>query len=164
MIWGMENKDVRSRAGSTRRAFLSASAVTAVAAPLLSGTALAETDPALSRQVPDPTLRAMLREIDPDRIKATILKLVSFGTRHTASSQTDPNRGIGAATSWAPARPGTAPGPTRTRCGCWSRASRPRRPPAHLPQFVDFNYTARVAKVNGAALWALATNPFTPKN
>jgi hypothetical protein len=96
----MENKDVRSRAGSTRRAFLSASAVTAVAAPLLSGTALAETDPALSRQAPDPALRAMLREIDPDRIKATILKLVSFGTRHTASSQTDPNRGIGAATSW----------------------------------------------------------------
>src|SRR6266487_3371767 len=77
MIWGMENKDVRSRAGSTRRAFLSASAVTAVAAPLLSGTALAETDPALSRQAPDPGLRAMLREIDPDRIKATILKLVS---------------------------------------------------------------------------------------
>ena len=96
----MEDKDVRSRAGSTRRAFLSASAVTAVAAPLLSGTALAETDPALSRQAPDPGLRAMLRDIDPDRIKATILKLVSFGTRHTASSQTDPNRGIGAATDW----------------------------------------------------------------
>src|SRR6478736_1361794 len=100
MIWGMENKDVRSRAGSTRRAFLSASAVTAVAAPLLSGTALAETDPALSRQAPDPALRAMLRQIDPDRIQATITKLVSFGTRHTASSQTDPNRGIGAATQW----------------------------------------------------------------
>jgi hypothetical protein len=100
MIWGMENKDVRSRAGSTRRAFLSASAVTAVAAPLLSGTALAETDPALSRQAPDPALRAMLREIDPDRIKATILKLVSFGTRNTLSSQTDPVRGIGAATNW----------------------------------------------------------------
>ena len=97
---GDGNKDVRSRAGSTRRAFLSASAVTAVAAPLLSGTALAETDLALSRQAPDPGLRAMLREIDPDRIKATILKLVSFGTRHTASSQTDPNRGIGAATNW----------------------------------------------------------------
>jgi hypothetical protein len=96
----MENKDVRSRAGSTRRTFLSASAVTAVAAPLLSGTALAETDPALSRQASDPGLRAMLRDIDPDRIKATILKLVSFGTRHTASSQTDPNRGIGAATDW----------------------------------------------------------------
>ena len=96
----MENKDVRSRAGSTRRAFLSASAVTAVAAPLLSGTALAETDPALSRQAPDKELRALLREIDPDRIKATILKLVSFGTRNTLSSQTDPVRGIGAATNW----------------------------------------------------------------
>ena len=33
-----------------------------------------------------------------------------------------------------------------------------------LPQFVDFGYTARVARVNGAALWALATNPGTPKN
>ena len=33
-----------------------------------------------------------------------------------------------------------------------------------LPQFVDFDYTARVARVNGAALWALATNPSTPKN
>ena len=30
MIWGMENKDVPGRAASTRRAFLSASAVTAV--------------------------------------------------------------------------------------------------------------------------------------
>jgi hypothetical protein len=99
----MENKDVLGRAGAipqTRRAFLSASAVTAVAAPLLSGTALAETDPALSRQAPDQDLRALLRDIDPDRIKATILKLVSFGTRHTASSQTDPVRGIGAATAW----------------------------------------------------------------
>jgi hypothetical protein len=33
-----------------------------------------------------------------------------------------------------------------------------------LPQFVDFDYVARVAKVNGAALWSLATNPATPKN
>ena len=32
-----------------------------------------------------------------------------------------------------------------------------------LAEFVDYNYTARVAKVNGAALWALATNPSTPK-
>ena len=95
-----EQGDSPGRAGSTRRAFLSASAVTAVAAPLLSGTALAETDPVLSRQAPDPGLRALLRDIDPDRIKATVLKLVSFGTRHAASSQTDPNRGIGAATNW----------------------------------------------------------------
>jgi hypothetical protein len=96
----MENKDVPGRKGATRRVFLSASAVTAVAAPLLSGTALAETDPALARPAPDDGLRALLRDIDPDRIKATILRLVQFGTRHTASSQTDPVRGIGAATAW----------------------------------------------------------------
>ena len=42
----------------------------------------------------------MLREIDPDRLKATVLRLTQFGTRHTASSQTDPVRGIGAATAW----------------------------------------------------------------
>jgi hypothetical protein len=29
---------------------------------------------------------------------------------------------------------------------------------------VDFDYIARVAKVNAAALWALATGPGTPKN
>jgi hypothetical protein len=99
MMFGMENNDVPSRAGATRRTFLSASAVTAVTASLIGGTALAETDPAVS-PAPDPGLRAMLRDVDPARIKATVLKLVSFGTRHTASSQTDPNRGIGAATSW----------------------------------------------------------------
>ncbi len=100
MIWGMENNDVPGRAGATRRAFLSASAVTAVAAPLVTGTALAATDPALARQEPDQELRALLRQIDPGRIKATVLRLVQFGTRHTASSQTDPVRGIGAATDW----------------------------------------------------------------
>jgi hypothetical protein len=33
-----------------------------------------------------------------------------------------------------------------------------------LIEFVDFDYIARVAAVNGAALWALATGPGTPKN
>jgi hypothetical protein len=33
-----------------------------------------------------------------------------------------------------------------------------------LIEFVDFDYAARVAKVNAAALWALATAPATPKN
>jgi hypothetical protein len=99
----MENKDVQARAVSTpmaRRKFLSASAVTAVAAPLISGTALAGTAAASIQQVPDPELAALLRQVDPDRIKNTITQLVSFGTRHTASSQTDPVRGIGAATAW----------------------------------------------------------------
>jgi Peptidase family M28 len=96
----MENKDVPGRAGATRRAFLSASAVTAVAVPLLTGTAEAAAAPAAGRQQPDEELRALLRLVDPDRIKATVLRLVQFGTRHTASSQTDPVRGIGAATAW----------------------------------------------------------------
>ena len=96
----MADNEVTGRAGSTRRAFLSASAVTAAAVPFLSGTAHAASGSALARQDPDPDLRALLRQIDSDRIKATIEKLVSFGTRHTASSQTDPVRGIGAATAW----------------------------------------------------------------
>ncbi|KAJ3562282.1 hypothetical protein NP233_g9675 [Leucocoprinus birnbaumii] len=32
-----------------------------------------------------------------------------------------------------------------------------------LVEFVDFNFTARVARVNGAALWSLANAPGTPK-
>jgi len=38
---------------------------------------------------------------DPARLKATVEKLVSFGTRHTLSSTTDKKRGIGAARTWA---------------------------------------------------------------
>lgn len=51
-------------------------------------------------QRPDAELRAIMREIDRDRLERTVEKLVSFGTRHTLSSQTDPVRGIGAATKW----------------------------------------------------------------
>ena len=87
-------------AGTTRRAFLSASAVTAAAVPFISGTAMAAASPGLARQQPDDDLRALLRQVDPGRIEATIARLVQFGTRHTASSQTDPVRGIGAATNW----------------------------------------------------------------
>jgi hypothetical protein len=51
-------------------------------------------------QKADAELRSILAAIDPARIEATIRKLVSFGTRHTLSSQDDPNRGIGAARDW----------------------------------------------------------------
>jgi Zn-dependent M28 family amino/carboxypeptidase len=54
----------------------------------LSATALAQ--PAL----------AETKAPDPVRMKATVEKLVSFGTRHTLSSATDPKRGIGAARTW----------------------------------------------------------------
>ena len=39
--------------------------------------------------------------VSQERLRATIEKLVSFGTRHTLSSLTDPKRGIGAALNWA---------------------------------------------------------------
>jgi hypothetical protein len=97
----MANNHSAGRTGATRRAFLSASAATAAAVPFLTGTArAAATGPALVRHEPDDELRHLLRQIDPDRIQAIIETLVSFGTRHTASSQTDPVRGIGAATAW----------------------------------------------------------------
>lgn len=56
--------------------------------------------PPATAQPPSRELRALLREIDPARIEATVRKLVSFGTRHTLSTQDDPDRGIGAARDW----------------------------------------------------------------
>jgi hypothetical protein len=46
------------------------------------------------------TPREAADQVSEARLRATVAKLVSFGTRHTLSSQTDPNRGIGAALSW----------------------------------------------------------------
>jgi hypothetical protein len=51
-------------------------------------------------QQPDKELQQILASIDVNRIKNTITKLTSFGTRHTLSNQTDPVRGIGAARDW----------------------------------------------------------------
>ncbi|MEH0843784.1 M20/M25/M40 family metallo-hydrolase [Micromonospora sp. CPCC 205711] len=95
---------------STRRTFLSASAVATaatVAVPLAAGPAAAH-DAApppgpghpIRPQEPDPELRALLREVDRDRIEATVRRLAAFGTRHTLSNQDDPARGIGAARDW----------------------------------------------------------------
>ena len=54
--------------------------------------ALAATSPAIAEE-----------KANPERLKADVEKLVSFGTRHTLSSATDPKRGIGAARAWAKA-------------------------------------------------------------
>jgi hypothetical protein len=51
-------------------------------------------------QPPDAELRAILAAIDRRRIERTVRRLASFGTRHTLSSQDDPERGIGAARDW----------------------------------------------------------------
>ena len=98
----------------SRRAFLTTSATLATAgalgaaAPAVAGAAVPQaTDnwppgpgQPIVPQPPDGALLRLLGEIDADRMRATIEKLVSFGTRHTLSSQTDPQRGIGAATEW----------------------------------------------------------------
>jgi len=49
---------------------------------------------------PDAQLRAIIAPVSAASLKAFDEKLVSFGTRHTLSSQTDPKRGIGAALAW----------------------------------------------------------------
>ncbi|KAF2964382.1 hypothetical protein GQX73_g9190 [Xylaria multiplex] len=51
-------------------------------------------------QPPSADLASILAHVDPGRIEATIKKLVSFGTRHTLSTQTSKTRGIGAARDW----------------------------------------------------------------
>ena len=49
---------------------------------------------------PDAKLREIIAPVSGAQMKRTVEKLVSFGTRHTLSSQTDPKRGIGAALDW----------------------------------------------------------------
>jgi hypothetical protein len=46
------------------------------------------------------TPREIADDVQEPRLRAIIEKLVSFGTRHTLSSQTDPKRGIGASLRW----------------------------------------------------------------
>jgi Zn-dependent M28 family amino/carboxypeptidase len=48
----------------------------------------------------DAKLRAIVAPVSQAQLHHTIEMLVSFGTRHTLSSQTDPKRGIGAALNW----------------------------------------------------------------
>ncbi|KAJ4289119.1 hypothetical protein N0V90_011461 [Kalmusia sp. IMI 367209] len=51
-------------------------------------------------QAPTDELKGLLDEVSSANIEATIEKLVSFGTRHTLSTQNDTKRGIGAARDW----------------------------------------------------------------
>jgi hypothetical protein len=75
--------------------------------PLLIAFAAATSAAAAPRRAAPPAAEAPLTpgriadEVREDRIRAVVEKLVSFGTRHTLSSQTDPRRGIGAALNWA---------------------------------------------------------------
>ncbi|MDQ4139141.1 MAG: M20/M25/M40 family metallo-hydrolase [Bacteroidota bacterium] len=48
----------------------------------------------------DPQIDQMVKEISADSLQSYVRGLVSFGTRHTLSSQNDPKRGVGAAKKW----------------------------------------------------------------
>src|SRR5579862_9296169 len=48
--------------------------------------------------------REIADAVSADELKATITKLVGFGTRHTLSDTKSDKRGIGAARRWAQAR------------------------------------------------------------
>src|SRR5215211_6662318 len=52
---------------------------------------------------PDATLKQIVAPVSTSQLRRTLEALVSFGTRHTLSSQTDPKRGIGAAQNWTEA-------------------------------------------------------------
>jgi hypothetical protein len=61
--------------------------------------AVVSTAPAAAQDA-DPRIEQVLTRISAERLAATVERLASFGTRHTLSSQTDPARGLGAATQW----------------------------------------------------------------
>lgn len=52
----------------------------------------------------DPQIEKMVSEVSKDSLHSYVKSLVSFGTRNTLSSQTDPKRGIGAARNWVLSR------------------------------------------------------------
>lgn len=68
----------------------------------------------------DPKIVDAVSQVSADSIRTSIESLVAFHTRHTLSSQTDPDKGIGAAVAyvvrrceeWARAAEGVRPAPT----------------------------------------------------
>jgi hypothetical protein len=89
---------------NSRRTFLTASVAAGGAVlagvPAVGAAATGDSGRPPLAQQPDRELRAILREVDSRRVEKIVRKLVSFGTRHTLSTQDDPVRGIGAARDW----------------------------------------------------------------
>ena len=68
-------------------------------------------------QASDPAIAAALAQVDIDSVKVYIDDLVALHTRHTLSSQTDPEKGVGAAMAYLAGR-----------CGRWAESASPDRP------------------------------------
>ena len=77
---------------------------------------------------PDPVIAAAVAEVNSDSVHTWIEELVGFHTRHTLSSQTDPERGIGAAVRYIAGR-----------CEDWGRQAEGIRP---TPVVEVVRYTA----------------------
>jgi len=65
----------------------------------------------------DPVINDALAQVSIDSVRSYIDDLVAFHTRHTLSTQTDPDRGIGAAVSYL-----------ERRCGRWAQSAPAGRP------------------------------------
>lgn len=69
-----------------------------IIALFMSGGAAYAQSPAIIQR--DPEIAAMVEEVSADSLKAYVEAMVSFDTRHTLSTQKDPEKGIGAARNW----------------------------------------------------------------
>jgi acetylornithine deacetylase/succinyl-diaminopimelate desuccinylase-like protein len=65
--------------------------------------AAAAAAPAFSQSPPPAPLRTIAGQVSEARLRATVERLVGFGTRHTLSARDHPTRGIGAALNWTQA-------------------------------------------------------------
>ena len=77
----------------------------------------------------DARLRGMVQPVSQAELRHTIETLVSFGTRHTLSSQTDPKRGIGAALAWTKGRFESFGLPTLRPCETFTGSRIPKPTP-----------------------------------
>ena len=101
---------------------LLATLLLAAAAP-----ALAEPAPPVAR---DPQIAAAASDVSEARLRATIERLVAFGTRHTLSDRSSPTRGIGAAERWA-----------ASQFGAWTvAAGRSARAVGNTGKFIETMY------------------------
>ncbi|WP_293467662.1 M28 family peptidase, partial [Phenylobacterium sp.] len=71
-----------------------------IAVPLFAAALVASTAQAQPLGGEQPLLKEVAAAVSPARQKASIEKLVSFGTRHTGSDTKSDKRGIGAARRW----------------------------------------------------------------
>ena len=99
--------------------------MTLMAAALLSFSCKPGQDPASGA---DPVISDALAQVSIDSVRTYIDELVSFHTRHTLSSQTDPERGLGAAIAYL-----------ERRCGRWAQDAPAGRP---KPAIERVYYTA----------------------